>query len=250
MQRDKNINIDKYDHYKQIINDPSFYYKGVRMFAPPDTHSPSIQIICDYVNPGIKILELGAGAGAFTLRLKEAGYEITASDMRPDIFALKDIPFCLIDLDKDIAAEHQRSYDAVVATEVIEHLENSFDFFRKIYSILKPGGLAFISTPNILSIYDRLIFFDSGNLFLFSESRMEVEGHIQVIPSWLLKFAAAKAGFHCEAIYGIGNIMIHVSKGWRKLITKISLIIKKCIQKEKFPGEFQSTCILMVFRKI
>jgi SAM-dependent methyltransferase len=38
-------------------------------------------------------------------------------------------------------------YDYVVCTEVLEHTRQPFDAVLNIYSILKPGGLAFITTP-------------------------------------------------------------------------------------------------------
>jgi SAM-dependent methyltransferase len=41
---------------------------------------------------------------------------------------------------------HDR-YDYVVCTEVLEHTRQPFDAVQNIFNILKPGGLAFISTP-------------------------------------------------------------------------------------------------------
>ena len=38
-------------------------------------------------------------------------------------------------------------YDCVVCTEVLEHTRQPFDAVQNIFNILKPGGLAFISTP-------------------------------------------------------------------------------------------------------
>lgn len=41
------------------------------------------------------------------------------------------------------------SYDTVVSFQVIEHIHDDELFLREIYRILKPGGKAIISTPNI-----------------------------------------------------------------------------------------------------
>jgi SAM-dependent methyltransferase len=38
-------------------------------------------------------------------------------------------------------------FDFIVCTEVLEHTLHPFDAVASIYSMLKPGGLAFISTP-------------------------------------------------------------------------------------------------------
>lgn len=41
------------------------------------------------------------------------------------------------------------SFDSIVSFQVIEHIENDRLFLEEIYRVLKPGGVAVISTPNI-----------------------------------------------------------------------------------------------------
>jgi len=41
------------------------------------------------------------------------------------------------------------TYDTVVSFQVIEHIQNDRLFLEEIYRVLKPGGKAIISTPNI-----------------------------------------------------------------------------------------------------
>jgi SAM-dependent methyltransferase len=40
------------------------------------------------------------------------------------------------------------SFDSIVSFQVIEHIEDDHLFFQEIHRILKPGGLALITTPN------------------------------------------------------------------------------------------------------
>ena len=47
---------------------------------------------------------------------------------------------------KNIASN---TYDTVVSFQVIEHIEDDKLFLEEIYRVLKPGGKAIISTPNI-----------------------------------------------------------------------------------------------------
>jgi len=42
-----------------------------------------------------------------------------------------------------------KTYDTVVSFQVIEHIQNDKLFLEEIYRVLKPGGKAIISTPNI-----------------------------------------------------------------------------------------------------
>jgi 2-polyprenyl-3-methyl-5-hydroxy-6-metoxy-1,4-benzoquinol methylase len=47
------------------------------------------------------------------------------------------------------------SFDTVVSFQVIEHIEDDLLFLKEIYRVLKPGGIAVISTPNILQTLSR-----------------------------------------------------------------------------------------------
>src|SRR5688572_28636289 len=40
------------------------------------------------------------------------------------------------------------SYDVVISFQVLEHIRNDEFFLREIHRVLKPGGLALITTPN------------------------------------------------------------------------------------------------------
>jgi len=40
------------------------------------------------------------------------------------------------------------AYDRIVSFQVIEHIENDFLFLKEIHRVLKPGGIALLTTPN------------------------------------------------------------------------------------------------------
>ncbi len=50
------------------------------------------------------------------------------------------------------AAVGERRFDAVVAGEIIEHLEDPYRFLRGCRSALRPGGRLVLSTPNPLHL--------------------------------------------------------------------------------------------------
>src|SRR3989339_1486622 len=183
IETESNSSQDCFPDQEEIIDDKIFY-KGLRVINCPQVHFNLVKSLKKYLNPFCNIIDLGSGSGALALRLKDDNFNIVASGIEPDDFSLKNIIYYYIDLNKDISVEHHGVYDGVVASEVIEHLENIFDFFRKIYMMLRPNGFAFITTPNILSVLDRLIFFHKGYFVLFSESEIEQTGHILILPFW------------------------------------------------------------------
>jgi cyclopropane fatty-acyl-phospholipid synthase-like methyltransferase len=248
--RPKNIDLPIYSkhNYSDEINFQSFY-QGLRMFCPPGTHEAVIKAVLKYLKPGSQVLELGAGVGAFALRLKENGYQVSASGINSESFSVKEIPYFFLNLNESLPSERFKSYDGVVAISVIEHLENVFDFFRKVNYFLKPGGVAFITTPNILDTMSRLLFLHSGNLCMFQKTLVKEWGHIQILPAWLLESAVEKAHLHFLEMYAIIDLMNHVSKMWRKMLVYGFMILKKLFYQEKFSGEFSKITLLMVLKK-
>src|SRR5204862_407499 len=68
----------------------------------------------------------------------------------------------IVDLNKGRLPYAENRFALVTCTETIEHLENHHAIVREIYRVLRPGGLAVLSTPNILNLRSRLRFFSSG----------------------------------------------------------------------------------------
>jgi cyclopropane fatty-acyl-phospholipid synthase-like methyltransferase len=229
--------------------DGRFFYQGHRMFCAPGTHEAVIEAVIKYLKRGSRVIDLGAGTGAFTLRLKEQGYQVSAAGIDPATFGVDDTPYILWNCCEDVPEQYWGVHDAVVAIEVVEHLENIFDFFRKVCCLLKPGGLAFITTPNIFEARSRLMFLTSGNFLLFQKELMERWGHIQIIPFWLLQYAAESANFTCLEMYGVGDIMENNARDWKREIVRLFIYIKKLTYRERFPGELSKMITLMVLRK-
>ena len=47
------------------------------------------------------------------------------------------------------------SFDTIISFQVIEHIKDDVFFIKEIYRLLRPGGIAFITTPNILMTLTR-----------------------------------------------------------------------------------------------
>jgi SAM-dependent methyltransferase len=60
-----------------------------------------------------------------------------------------------------------RSLDAVIAVEVLEHIDGQEPFFSEAARVLKPGGKLLFTTPNILSLKSRVRFLFTGTFYSF-----------------------------------------------------------------------------------
>jgi len=130
----------------------------------------------------LKVLEIGAGQGAFTKRLYDAGYDISACDLSPDNFKFGKVDFHEADLTKELPYQ-DNTFDVVIAVEVMEHLADHENIFLELNRILKPSGEFIFSTPNILSLKSRLRFFLSGFCYSFNPLDMNNFDGMQHISS-------------------------------------------------------------------
>ena len=162
------------------------------------THDSVIELVRKHLTSPSRIVDLAAGEGAFSLRLKGLGHAVVAVDGFSENWRLPEIDLRVHDLDSEFAnsiVDGGDKFDAVVAIEIVEHLENPFRFVRECAKLIKPGGLLFITSPNVESVYSRLIFFYTGRLNSFAAYETVRPAHITPIFKWKMDMLLAEAGF-------------------------------------------------------
>jgi 2-polyprenyl-3-methyl-5-hydroxy-6-metoxy-1,4-benzoquinol methylase len=100
-----------------------------------------------------RILDLGAGTGAFLDTMKNKGWEIFG--IEPDTGARQQAKN-LFGLDladtnslNDLPAKH---FDAITLWHVLEHVHQLHNYIDRLKDLLKPGGKIFIAVPNYSSV--------------------------------------------------------------------------------------------------
>ena len=126
-----------------------------------------IQSVAEYLNPRPehRILDLGAGEGFVSLALREAfGCRVVALDAAP--------PILHQGVDREVHGSGQvwllgdgaqlpfrdGSFDGVVCSEVLEHVDDDASVVREIARVLTPGGIAALTVPcaNYPALWDPL----------------------------------------------------------------------------------------------
>jgi 2-polyprenyl-6-hydroxyphenyl methylase/3-demethylubiquinone-9 3-methyltransferase len=98
------------------------------------------------------VLDLGCGNGAFSNRLREQQFEVTSMDASTSGIRIAQrshpqMRFVLQDVTQPLPVEYHRRYDAVVSTEVIEHLLLPRALLSNASLALRAGGCLILSTP-------------------------------------------------------------------------------------------------------
>jgi cyclopropane fatty-acyl-phospholipid synthase-like methyltransferase len=171
-------------------------YKGIPVGAVPGLHQRGLDFLQSYVSPPGRVLDLGTGAGAFMQRLLDAGFEVVGVDKREEGFRASGA-FVRCDLNAPFAGllAGARPYHAIVAVEVVEHLENPRHLFRECAALLEPGGVFLVTTPYIESAFSRVKFLVTGRFEWFEEAHYSSSGHLTPVTQWQLRQVAEETGF-------------------------------------------------------
>lgn len=125
----------------------------------------------DGVVPPASVIELGAAPGDQIADLSSRGFRATAVDIGMhsdqwgggesgrmlDLFAKQNVEYVQWNLEETPYPLPDDSYDAVIMTEVYEHLrEYPARSLLEVQRILRPGGRLYFTTPNSAYLMNRL----------------------------------------------------------------------------------------------
>jgi SAM-dependent methyltransferase len=138
--------------------------------------------------PGPAVLDLGCGRGEFLEVLLENNYAATGVDLNPVMVRrCQDLglPAQQGDAIEFLRSQQAKTYDAVSAFHVIEHLpsEQRLALLDEALRVLRPGGLLILETPN-----PRNLVVGACNFYMDPT-------HLNPIPPQLLQFLVEDRGF-------------------------------------------------------
>ena len=101
---------------------------------------------------GRRVLDFGCGEGAFVAEARADGWDAVGTDLNRGL-VMRANEFWKFDalqpgsLDEFLATR-PALFDAVVTSQVFEHLQHPIDIGRQLRGLLKPDGLLYIDVPN------------------------------------------------------------------------------------------------------
>lgn len=148
-------------------------------------------------------LDVGAGAGGLLERVR-ARFDVGATcacDYTDRLMTLPGQRVDVTDLNREGLPYADGRFALVTCVETIEHLERYRETVREVFRVLRPGGLAVFTTPNVLNLKSRLRYLAIGFPNLFGPLAVreadvhDTGGHINPVSWFYLAHALLDAGF-------------------------------------------------------
>ena len=181
------------------------YYRGLRIQAHPEVHVHLAKRLRELFPGGSRVLDVASGTGSLAQRLLDLGFVVHCTTWNdklrvgaPTYHLNLDQPFQCVDVGNV-------PFDVIVASEIIEHVENPSLLLRSCASALAPDGLLVVTTPNVGYVGSRLQWLRRGYPNIFSREEVINNRHISMI--WLAGFEhlAATAGLRLNETRYMGR---------------------------------------------
>ena len=166
-----------------------------------------------------RVLEFGAGTGSLIGRMvhEEWPCTLTGADLLPRPASLAaQVDWIQADLNEPLPCRDS-SFDAIISTEVIEHLENPRAVFREFARLLRSGGRLLVTTPNQESIRSLASLIVRGHHVAFLDE--SYPAHLTALVRRDFVRLCLEAGFEPPAFFytGAGAVPRWTSVTWQSL---------------------------------
>ncbi len=121
-----------------------------------------LELVSDLKPDGVSALDVSCRRGEVLAELARRGFSVRGTNFERGLPPVNGVPIDEgVDLTRSLPYPDE-SFDLVLLTEVIEHLENHRAAIAELARVLKPAGRLILTTPNIMRLDSRLAFLLSG----------------------------------------------------------------------------------------
>lgn len=208
------------------------------MFDAADIENRRVLLAAVERNEGACILDCGCNDGGFTKKMAERIgtsqiYGIECVEEVAKVAESKGIKVHHADLNKRLSIEDE-TFDFVCANQSIEHVHDTDMFIKEVYRVLKKGGYALVSTPNLASLHNVIALVFGKQPFPAHVSNEIIVGtlltplyykhpdaqaHIRVFTSDAMKQLFEYHGFKAEKVMGVAYYPFPIALG--KLLSRV-----------------------------
>ena len=177
-------------------------WEAVPEGAEPELFAERREFLLDHVEPGDRVLDVGAGEGAFSAAIAAAGAHPIAVEVADEPLRRLRARFPEVeDALRAVAGEPlpvgDAEVDLVWAGEVIEHVVDVGAFAGDLRRVLKPGGPLLLTTPDHPR---RLLTRFAVEPHAFEEHVWPYADHLRFFTARTLRMVLEDAGFAGVAI--------------------------------------------------
>ena len=103
---------------------------------------------------GLDVVDLACGEGYGTAVLAERAASVVGVDANPEAYEHARLKYARpgVRFERELVEAFSEPCDAVVFLQTIEHVDRPADLLAHVRSLLRPGGAAYVSTPNVLTL--------------------------------------------------------------------------------------------------
>lgn len=152
---------------------------------------------------GARVADLGCGSGAFTERLRQAGYNATGIDISPKLIAVGKSKYPGLDLiegDVEHLPFESGSFDGVMLSGLVHHFPDPARCAAETFRILRSGGRFMAFDPNRMNPF-MYLYRDRSSPFY---SPVGVTENERPVLAWQTADVFRKAGFEVHTDYLAG----------------------------------------------
>ena len=101
---------------------------------------------------GLDVVDLACGEGYGTDVLARTARSATGVDANPEAYEHARLKYPRARFERDLVETYSGECDAIAFLQTIEHVQDARGVLEHFRSILRPGGVAYVSTPNVLTL--------------------------------------------------------------------------------------------------
>jgi SAM-dependent methyltransferase len=139
--------------------------------------------------PEARLLDVGCGSGTYLKLMRDLGWQVRGVEL--DEGAVETARKARLDVRQgtmdDLDPELDGTFDAITVGHVIEHTHDPIAALSAARSVLKPGGILWIGTPNLGSL--------GASVFRARWRALEPPRHLVIFTGAALTVALHRAGF-------------------------------------------------------